>query len=193
MVELGDRLKEIEGTVSRQEILISNIITKVVDNTAQISKASTDANDCQVRLRGAENLQGYNPQSHRDVLSKLIGTHLNDIGCHQKAKTHFSIDLILPNLKGSKKTFAPIAILQFHNKNFRDAFERNFKEVKAQHSSPMMASRANLDLPENSVATDEEVKRDIIEYFEKTLDSQGYPNWKFNDEGRRGAMKGITL
>ena len=57
----------------------------------------------------------------------------------------------------------------------------------------MMASRANLDLPDNSVATDEEVKRDIIEYFEKTLDSQGYPNWKFNEEGRRGAMKGITL
>ena len=56
-----------------------------------------------------------------------------------------------------------------------------------------MASRANLDLPANSVATDEEVKRDIIEYFEKTLDSQGLSDWKFNDEGRRGAMKGITI
>ena len=56
-----------------------------------------------------------------------------------------------------------------------------------------MASRPNLDLPDNSVPTDEAAKRDIIEHFEKTLDSQGFPNWKFSEEGRRNAMSGISL
>ena len=191
MAYMRDEIIHLKDTIERQNALLSNHHTRIVDNTAQITKASTDENDCQVRLRGSENIRGYNQQAHRDELSNLIGSHLSDIGIYQKHKTHYSIDLILPNFKSGKKPFPPIAILQFHNKSFRDSFERNFKDLK--HKSCLSATRANLDLPANSIATDEEIKRDIIEHFEKTLDAQGKSNWKFTTEGRRSAMKGITI
>ena len=126
MSELRTKVLELEEALGRQQGLTSNLISRVVENAAQISTASTDANDCQVRLRGTEKLPGYNKQSDCDELSRLIGKHFQDIGCHQKAKTHFSIEMILPRFN-SKKKILPIAILKFNNTSFRDAFEREFK------------------------------------------------------------------
>ena len=191
MAQMRKELTHLKDIMERQEALLSNHHTKIVENAAQIIKTYTDENDCQVRMKGVEKLRGYKTEDHRDEICNLIGSHFNEIGIKQKYRTHFSIDLILPNPKSGKKPFPPLAILKFNSKSFRDSFERDFKAHR--HMSCLVPTRANLELPPNSIASDDDIKRDIIEQFERTLDSQEKSSWKFTAEGRKSAMKGITI
>ena len=178
----------VTGTIEvRQELQT----VKIAANCA--SKASTvvELLETQLKIGNLEaSVHGFSKGNSKPENLKLVMTHLENLKLSIRL-SNVSGEVIQPNKNA--KQFSPFCILNFATQGFKYQAEGELSRARKGGKTKMTCTRPTPKYDLNDLKKEEDVRKEIIGYFESTLVDQGKKDWCLSDEGRKLAIATLRI
>ena len=133
------------------------------------------------------NVHGFSKGNSKPENLKLVVTHLANLKLSIRL-SNVSGEVIQPNKNA--KQFSPFCILNFATQGFNYQAEGELSRARKGGKTSMTCTRPTPKFDLNDLKNEEDIRKEIIGYFESTLVDQGKKDWC---EGRKLALATLRI
>ena len=146
----------------------------------------------QVKIGNLEaSVQGFNKGNAKPDNVRLLVTHLESLKLSTRM-SNISVEVIQPN-KGATKQFSPFALLNFATAGFKYQAEGELSRARKGGKTKITCNRPIPKFDNNDLRSDDDIRKEILAFFDATLKAQGKIDWCLDDAGRKLALSTLRI